>query len=145
MLLSVVIGIATALQTPLPERPMTRRAAVLLGGVSCALSPCALLRPAAAADGTPTTAQQNLASLSAGSRKLSDAGVDEGDLVAELLRRTEANRERNAAIVKQTTEANAFTAIDGSVRSSTALLSTETTATARACPAPPHGRCASLA
>ena len=42
-------------------------------------------------------------------------GSGEDDLVAELLRRTEANKERNQAIVKQATEANAFTAIDGSV------------------------------
>ena len=60
-------------------------------------------------------AQQTLGSLNAGARKLSEAGVEEGDLVAELLRRTEANKERNAALVKKQTEANAFTAIDGAV------------------------------
>jgi hypothetical protein len=36
-------------------------------------------------------------------------------LIAELLRRTEANKERNAAAVKRTTEANAFTAYDGTL------------------------------
>lgn len=41
--------------------------------------------------------------------------MEDGGLVAELLRRTEENKQRNAAIVKATTEANAFTAIDGSV------------------------------
>ena len=39
----------------------------------------------------------------------------ESELVEELLRRTEANKERNEAIVRSKTEANAFTAIDGTV------------------------------
>lgn len=39
----------------------------------------------------------------------------ESELITELLRRTEANKERNAAVVKRATEANAFTAIDGTV------------------------------
>jgi len=48
--------------------------------------------------------------------KLAEMGiVEEGDLVAELLRRTEANKEANAAAVRRATEANAFTAIDGTV------------------------------
>jgi hypothetical protein len=50
-----------------------------------------------------------------GRSRISEAGVEDGGLVAELLRRTEANKARNDAIVKATTEANAFTAIDGSV------------------------------
>ena len=41
------------------------------------------------------------------------AAGDDADLISELLRRTEANRDRNAAMVKRVTEANAFTAIDG--------------------------------
>ena len=63
----------------------------------------------------PTEAQINLKNFNAGTRRLSEEGIGEGDLVGELLRRTEANKQRNAAIVKQSTEANAFTAIDGSV------------------------------
>lgn len=59
--------------------------------------------------------QQNLRSLNAGSRRLTSGELEEGDLVKELLRRTEANKERNAAIVKRTTESNAFTAIDGTL------------------------------
>jgi hypothetical protein len=62
-----------------------------------------------------TAAQQSLGALNAGSRKLSEEGIEEGELIAELLRRSEANRERNAARVKRVTEANAFTAIDGNV------------------------------
>ena len=69
----------------------------------------------AAAPRETTQAQQNLQALNAGTRRLSSEGIAEGDLVNELLRRTEANKARNAAIVKQSTEANAFTAIDGSV------------------------------
>ena len=63
----------------------------------------------------PTQAQRSLKALNAGSRRLSDAGIEEGDLVSELLRRTEMNKDRNAAIVKASTEANAYQAIDGSV------------------------------
>jgi hypothetical protein len=66
-------------------------------------------------DAKTTAAQRNLRALSDGTRRLSDEGLGEGDLVAELLRRTEANRDRNEAVVKRATEANAFTAIDGSV------------------------------
>ena len=62
-----------------------------------------------------TDAQRTLQGLGDGTRKLSDEGIGEGDLVAELLRRTEANKERNSASVKRSVEANAFTAIDGSV------------------------------
>ena len=62
-----------------------------------------------------TEAQRNLRALNAGSRAGVTLADEEGALVAELLRRTEANKARNAAIVKQTTESNAFTAIDGSV------------------------------
>ena len=39
----------------------------------------------------------------------------ESELIEELLRRTEANKERNAAIVRRKTDLNAFTAIDGTV------------------------------
>ena len=63
----------------------------------------------------PTTAQQNLQALSAGTRRLTDENIAEGDLISELLRRTEDNKDRNAAIIKRVTESNAFTAIDGSV------------------------------
>ena len=62
-----------------------------------------------------TEAQRSLQAFGDGTRKLSDEGIGEGELIAELLRRTEANKERNAAIVKRTTEANAYTAIDGSI------------------------------
>ena len=83
-------------------------------------SPAAVEDAAAAPDAAPvpqkpTEAQINLKSFNAGTRRLSEEGIGEGDLVGELLRRTEANKQRNAAIVKQSTEANAFTAIDGSV------------------------------
>lgn len=66
-------------------------------------------------EGSSTLAQRNLAALSAGSRRLADEGVEDGELISTLLRRSEANKERNAAIVKRATEANAFTAIDGSI------------------------------
>lgn len=89
---------------------LSRRSVLCCGALSCA--PAAAL---ADDDAAPTMAQQTLGSLNAGARKLSEAGVEEGDLVAELLRRTEANKERNAALVKKQTEANAFTAIDGAV------------------------------
>ena len=82
----------------------SRRAAALLFILGAA-------QPAAA----DSSAMYNLGSMNAGSRKLSDAGVEDGELITELLRRTEANRERNAAVVRRTTEANSFTAIDGSV------------------------------
>ena len=106
------ISATLALATP----TLSRRAA-LLGGAGAAATSLGLPGAALADAAPPTVAQQNLASLNAGSRRLSDAGVmsEEGDLVSELLRRTEANRDRNAALVKKTTEANAFTAIDGSV------------------------------
>ena len=61
----------------------------------------------------PTQAQRSLKALNAGSR--CQIGIEEGDLVSELLRRTEMNKDRNAAIVKASTEANAYQAIDGSV------------------------------
>ena len=62
-----------------------------------------------------TTAQSNLRSLNAGARRLTEGDMEGGDLVSELLRRTEANKERNAAAVRATTEANAYQALDGSV------------------------------
>jgi len=43
------------------------------------------------------------------------AEEEENSLISELLQRTEANKGRNAAIVKRATEANSFTAIDGTV------------------------------
>ena len=95
---------------------LNRRAALVFGCSSATLlfgnAPSAR---AEEEDRVPTQAQQTLGSLNAGAKRLSEAGVEEGDLVAELLRRTEANKERNAALVKKTTEANAFTAIDGAV------------------------------
>ena len=113
------------------QRALSRRSALLGGATSLlttlnahaaeddaeALPPMAAQAPPpTAADVPPPTAsQQTLSGLNAGARKLSEANIEEGDLVAELLRRSEANKERNAAIVKQTTEANSFTAIDGSV------------------------------
>ena len=114
-LVLLAISHASALHNSPPRRivggehVVSRRAASL--GLLASLVVAAPHRAAA------TVAAENLGGLNAGARKLSEAGVGGGedDLVAELLRRTEANKERNRAIVKQTTEANAFTAIDGSV------------------------------
>ena len=86
-----------------------------------ALAAASTVAPAAFADEFDSRSQQaavvqqSLQALNAGSRKLSDEGLGDGDLVAELLRRTEANKERNAALVRKTTEGNAYQAIDGSV------------------------------
>ena len=112
MALFTLLLTGSCAHVPTVPRAQSRRALLLGGAASLLCSGCA---PARAADGGMTAAQRNLASLNAGSRSLSEAGVAEGDLVAELLRRTEANKERNAAIVKQQTEANAFTAVGGQV------------------------------
>ena len=95
--------------------PPTPRRAALTNFVSAFAVAAAHNQKAFAEEIATTPAYQTLSGLNAGTRKLSEAGItEEGDLVKELLRRTEANKERNAAIGKQTTEANAFTAIDGS-------------------------------
>ena len=111
-MLALLLSGSCAHVPAVPHAP-SRRALLLGGATSLLCSGCAPAR--AAADGEMTAAQATLSSLNAGSRSLSEAGVAEGDLVAELLRRTEANKERNAAIVKQQTEANAFTAVGGQV------------------------------
>ena len=110
----VVLCLAASAAMTRPAVQLSRRAAVLS---AISLPACALADDDAAARAPEitTAAQRTLGALNAGSRKLSDENVAEGDLMAELLRRTEANKERNAAIVKATTESNAFTAIDGSV------------------------------
>ena len=90
---------------------MTLRAPVASRRVAVC-SAVAFVLPKPAAQATP--AQEQLQSLNAGSRKI-NSEIGDGDLVTELLRRTEANKDRNAALVKQKTEANSFTAIDGTL------------------------------
>lgn len=116
-----------ALELGLSRRALLSAAASSCLSIRCGIPPshaaaidgheeaAAAAPPPAPAAPPPTQAQQNLQALNAGTRRLSSEGIAEGDLVNELLRRTEANKERNAALVKQSTEANAFTAIDGSV------------------------------
>ena len=59
---------------------------------------------------------QRLKALGDGSRRLEEGDIADGlDLVGELLRRTEQNREKNEAATRRVTQQNAFTAIDGSV------------------------------
>ena len=85
------------------------RRQALATAISCLL-PCAVA-PMARADEL-TAAQRKMKMLGSGSKN----GVSDGDdLIGELLRRTEVNKDRNEAMVKRATEANAFTAIDGSV------------------------------
>ena len=113
LLLLLVVDYTSCASLLFNPPPTTRRAA-LTNFVSAFAA--AQNQKAFAEEIATTPAYQTLSGLNAGTRKLSEAGItEEGDLVKELLRRTEANKERNAAIVKQTTEANAFTAIDGSV------------------------------
>ena len=117
LLLLLVVDYTSCASLQLNPPPTTRRAALSHFISASAFAVAAAQNQKAFAEEIATTpAYQTLSGLNAGTRKLSEAGItEEGDLVKELLRRTEANKERNAAIVKQTTEANAFTAIDGSV------------------------------
>ena len=117
LLLLLVVDYTSCASLQLNPPPTTRRAALSHFISASALAVATAQNQKAFAEEIATTpAYQTLSGLNAGTRKLSEAGItEEGDLVKELLRRTEANKERNAAIVKQTTEANAFTAIDGSV------------------------------
>ena len=117
LLLLLVVDYTSCASLLFNPPPTTRRAALSHFISASAFAVAAAQNQKAFAEEIATTpAYQTLSGLNAGTRKLSEAGItEEGDLVKELLRRTEANKERNAAIVKQTTEANAFTAIDGSV------------------------------
>ena len=57
----------------------------------------------------------------------SEAELAPGDspLIAELLRRTEANREANDAVVRRKTDLNAYTALEGAPNMPTLVLTPE--------------------
>ena len=83
----VVLCLAASAAMTRPAVQLSRRAAVLS---AISLPACALADEdtAARAPQITTAAQRTLGALNAGSRKLSDENVAEGDLMAELLRRT---------------------------------------------------------
>ena len=116
-LLSLLASVAgwRVLPNELPTNGRASRRAILALAAASTTAPAAFADEYDKRSEQAAVVQENFKALNAGSRKLSDEGLADGDLVTELLRRTEANKERNAALVKKTTEGNAYQAIDGSI------------------------------